>query len=140
MSRTFIAALGLVGLSAIGAIGPAQAAPVPSSVATLGKATASQTTTVQYRRWGGGGRYYRGGGRYYYGRGYWRGPGYGWGWGGFGAGVAAGALVGAAVAAPYYYGPGYYYGPPAAYVAPGPRGSCWIATDTTRGYGYWGPC
>jgi hypothetical protein len=39
----------------------------------------------------------------------WRGHrGWGWGWGA-GAGFAAGALVGSALAAPYYYGgPGYY--------------------------------
>jgi len=42
----------------------------------------------------------------------WRGGwgwGRGWGWG-VGAGVAAGALIGGALAAPYYYG-GYYGGP-----------------------------
>jgi hypothetical protein len=44
----------------------------------------------------------------------WRGGGWrgGWGWGGVGLGLAAGALFGAAIAAPYYggygYGPGYY--------------------------------
>jgi len=63
---------------------------------------------------------------------YWRGRG--WGWGGVGAGFAAGALLGAGIAAsrpyyggyyggPYYYGPAYYapapvYGPP-VYAAPG---------------------
>jgi hypothetical protein len=36
--------------------------------------------------------------------------GRGWGWG-LGA-VAAGAIIGGALAAPYYYGPGYYYGAP----------------------------
>lgn len=47
---------------------------------------------------------------------YWRGRG-GWGWGGVGAGLAAGALIGGAIAAgsaPYYgygYGPYYGYGP-----------------------------
>jgi hypothetical protein len=54
--------------------------------------------------WHGGG--YRGG---YYGGG-------GWGWGGFAAGAALGALL----AAPYYYrgGPYYYdYGPPDSAVA-----------------------
>jgi BA14K-like protein len=44
---------------------------------------------------------------------YWRGGwgwrGRGWGWG-VGAGIAAGALIGGALAAPYYYG-GYYGGP-----------------------------
>ncbi len=47
----------------------------------------------------------------------WRG---GWGWGApVAAGVLAGALVGGALAAPYYgygpYYPGYYPGPPPAY-------------------------
>jgi pimeloyl-ACP methyl ester carboxylesterase len=38
----------------------------------------------------------------------------GWGWGGFGVGLAAGAIIGGALAAPYYsygYAPGYSYGP-----------------------------
>lgn len=44
---------------------------------------------------------------------------HGWGWGGFGVGLAAGALVGTALAAPYYGGyygygyPAYGYGYPA---------------------------
>jgi len=73
-----------------------------------------------------------------------------------GIGFVAGALIGAAVAnsnnGNYYgpnYGPGpYAYGPVYAepgYAAPAYRyrnrsGGCWIATDTTRGYGYYGPC
>jgi hypothetical protein len=48
--------------------------------------------------------------------------GRGWGWG-LGA-VTAGAIIGGALAAPYYYGPGYYYGAPyypaPAYYAPAP--------------------
>jgi hypothetical protein len=38
-------------------------------------------------------------------------------WWGFGPGFVGGAIVGSAVAAPYYYRPYpyYYYGPPAAY-------------------------
>jgi hypothetical protein len=74
-------------------------------------------------------------------------------------GFGAGALVGAAVAGSAYnngyygpsygYGPGYYaepgyaYEPAPVYVAPRRAyrsGGCWIATDTTRGYGYYGPC
>jgi hypothetical protein len=72
-------------------------------------------------------------------------------------GFGAGALVGAAVAgsaynngyygpgyAPGYYAdPGYAYAPEPVYVAPrrAYRGDgCWIATDTSRGYGYYGPC
>lgn len=52
----------------------------------------------------------------------WR--GHGWGWG-VGAGIAAGALIGAGIAAsrpyyydPYYYGPAYYGPPPVVYGAP----------------------
>jgi hypothetical protein len=58
----------------------------------------------------------------WWGRGGW-GWGHGWGWGGVGLGLAAGALVGAALTAPYYggyygygypsYGYGYGYGYPA---------------------------
>ncbi len=74
-----------------------------------------------------------------------------------GVGFAAGAAVGAAAASSnYYYGPGYdagYYGPDYAY-APGPyygpgyayvgapayAGTCWVSTDSAKGYGYWGSC
>jgi hypothetical protein len=45
----------------------------------------------------------------------WGGRGYGWG---IGAGLLGGAIIGGALAAPYYYGPGPYY--PPAYYAPGP--------------------
>ena len=74
-------------------------------------------------------------------------------------GFGAGALVGAAVANSNnsaYYGPGpgdyqepvyaprYAYDPAPVYVSPRRAyrggGSCWVATDTTRGYGYYGPC
>ena len=84
-------------------------------------------------------------------------------------GFGAGALVGAAAASSAYYGPDYgpaYYGGGYAYepgyayeaapaydVAPAyepayayepapmarPR-SCWVSTDNTRGYGYYGSC
>ncbi|HEY5167121.1 MAG TPA: hypothetical protein VII80_04875 [Pseudolabrys sp.] len=45
----------------------------------------------------------------------------------------------------YAYGPGPYgYEPKAVYVQPAPRRAyrgdgCWVATDTSRGYGYYGP-
>ena len=77
-------------------------------------------------------------------------------------GIAAGAIIGGIASQQGYYGDGYYgpgpygpgysYGPPPyayepapVYVQPVPRyyrggGQCWIATDTTRGYGYYGPC
>ena len=45
----------------------------------------------------------------------------GWGWGGIGAGIAAGAIIGGALASPYYYGGGPYgYYGPGPYYAPGP--------------------
>lgn len=48
---------------------------------------------------------------------YWRGRGWGWGGGAFVGGLAAGAIIGGAIAAPYYYGyPGYY--PPGYYGQP----------------------
>lgn len=70
-------------------------------------------------------------------------------------GLAAGAIIGSIANQGYYgdgyYGPQYYrpgpyaYEPSEVYVRPVPRayrggGGCWIATDTTRGYGYYGPC
>ena len=52
-------------------------------------------------------------------------------------------LIGAAAAAPYYYGPGYYdapgYYPAPPPAAGGPARQCWVETDS-RGYGYWQPC
>jgi hypothetical protein len=50
---------------------------------------------------GHGGSYHGGYGGYHGGYG-------GYGWGGVGAGLLAGALIGGALAAPYYYGPGPY--------------------------------
>jgi hypothetical protein len=51
----------------------------------------------------------------------WRGRGWGWGPGPFFGGLAAGAIIGGALAAPYYY-PGYYgYGP---YYPYGPYYGC----------------
>lgn len=53
---------------------------------------------------------------------YWRGRG--WGWGApVAGGLIAGAIIGGALASPYYYGPGYYpgptyYEPQTVYVAP----------------------
>src|SRR5271166_6410199 len=53
----------------------------------------------------------------------WRG-GWGWGWGAPAAGgFVAGALVGSALAAPYYYAPGPYYPYyPSPYYPPAPAG------------------
>lgn len=75
------------------------------TVATIGATVIAMSGTAEARYWGPGGWGWRGG---------W---GWGWGLGGF----AAGALVGSALAAPYYYPYGYYgyygYGP---YYGPGP--------------------
>jgi BA14K-like protein len=79
--------------------GVASAAPV--SALAIKNAATSNIENVYYRGWRGG-----------YG---------GWGWGGVGAGLAAGAIIGGVLAAPYYYGGGPYYayggGP---YYAPAP--------------------
>jgi len=79
---------------------PVSAMPAAPGVA-LQKAAPNQVASeVQTVRWGG----------------HW-GRGRGWGIGG---GFIAGAIIGGALAAPYYYGPGpYYYGGP-YYYAPGP--------------------
>src|SRR5215467_10618991 len=45
--------------------------------------------------------------------------GWGWGWGGLGVGLAAGAIIGGALARPYY--PYYGYGYPAYYYGYYPR-------------------
>jgi hypothetical protein len=90
----------------------ASAAPVAGALA-LKNAAPGNVETV---RWGGG---WRGGG--------WRGRGWGWG---VGAGFATGAIIGGALAAPYYYGYPYpyyggyyqapaYYGPPVYAPPPG---------------------
>ena len=79
-----------------------------------------------------------------------------------GIGFVAGALIGSAIVGAnngyyepsYGYAPGYYaepayaYEPETVYVAPrrvyrsgdGAGNGCWHATDTTRGYGYYGAC
>jgi hypothetical protein len=70
--------------------GPASAMPAAPALA-LQKAVPSQIETVRWGRcWGCG----------------------------FGGGFVAGAIIGGALAAPYYYGPGPYYGGP--YYGPGP--------------------
>jgi hypothetical protein len=88
---------------------PASAMPV---TAALKNAAPGATETVRWGGWHGG----------------WRGGGWGWGLGGF----AAGAIIGSAIASPYYYGGyypyggGYYYPaygyppPPAPYYGGGP--------------------
>ena len=69
--------------------------------------------------------------------------GRGWGWGL--GGLAAGAIIGGALAAPYYYGPGYYYGapyypapayygPPPGYYADAPDGDVSYCMQRFRSY------
>jgi hypothetical protein len=75
------------------------------AIAAIG-VTAVATSGTADARWGGGGGWHGGGG--------WRGGGWrgGWGWGP--GPFVAGALIGGALAAPYYYGGygyGYGYGP-----------------------------
>jgi hypothetical protein len=88
------AALSLVGALSLASYEPAQSAPLTGlSLAAKPDAQQGSTVQVRYGGWGGG----------------WRGGGWGGGWrgGGWGWGLAAGAVVGAAIASPYYYG-GYY--------------------------------
>ena len=81
----------------LSASAPAIAGPIPTMTAAVAQAAPDHSVDV----------YWRGG---------WRG-GYGWrGYGpGLAFGLAAGALAGAAIAGPYYGGPGYYYGAPMPY-------------------------
>ena len=94
VTRLLAAALVAVAVPSFTSI--AAAAPVNGALA-LKNAMPSQVESVRY--WGGG----------------WRGGWGGWrgGWGYYGAGIAAGAIVGGLLAAPYYYGgysPYYYTG------------------------------
>lgn len=107
MSKT-IAKLATAALIAIAVplyAGVASAAPVSGALAIKNAAT-SNIENVRYYGWRGGGYGWRGGG---------------WGWGGVGAGLAAGAIIGGVLAAPYYYGgePYYAYGG-GPYYAPAP--------------------
>jgi len=65
---------------------------------------------------------------------------WGWGWGGFGVGLATGAIVGGALARPYYpyYGYGYYRPAyfPGCYPGYCPR---YYGYYGPRYYGYYGP-
>ena len=110
----------------------AQAGPMPTNVATMKSMIDQNTTEVQ---WGSG---WRGGGFGYRGVGF-RGGGWGyrgWGYRGLGYGVAAGAIVGGAIASRGYYGgyQGYYGGYPAYSYAATPY------YGYGGGYGYGGYC
>ena len=116
-ARKLVAAI-VFGAGVLSVATVADASPTSGALA-IKNAVPANVEAVQWRRgWGGGG---------------WRGGGWGYrrGWGGAGAGFVAGALIGSALASPYYgYGPypgpyyvappaPVYYGPPAAvYGAP----------------------
>lgn len=91
-----VAALSVAGAMSLASYVPVQAAPITPLSAAAKPNVQDGGSAIQVR-WGG-----------------WRGGwGGGWGWG-VGA-LAAGALVGAAIASPYYYGgyyPSYGYGYP----------------------------
>jgi hypothetical protein len=95
------AAVAAFGISTVGAThSPVNAAPLPTNVAAMKISADEPLLHVRYGRWGGG---YRG----------WGGGYRGWGYRGYRGwrGVAAGAVVGGAIARSTYYGDGYpYYG------------------------------
>jgi hypothetical protein len=90
----------------------AQAGPMLTNVAVMKSMIDQNTTEVRWGGgWRGGGFGYRGVGFRGGGWGYRGGHGYrggGWGYRGLGYGLAAGALVGGAIASSAYYGGGYY--------------------------------
>ena len=116
--RTFV----LAGAGALLSGTIAQAGPIPTHLSTM-KSMVDQTTTEV--RWVGG----------------WRGGGYGYR--GLGYGVAAGAVVGGAIARSAYYGGygGYYGGYSGGYPAYGygyPAASYYGYGGGNYGYGYGG--
>jgi hypothetical protein len=135
-------------LAAAGSLTPATAGPIPTMTAAVAQAAPGHTIDV-----------------------YWRGGWRGFGWRGYGPGLAfglaAGALAGAAIAAPYYGGgstyyygapmPSYYarpvhvapyayapvYAPPVydgGYYAPYGYSYGYRRCHTDEGYGRWTPC
>jgi hypothetical protein len=105
-----LAALCLSGALVAAANAPTSAAPITALSAAAKPATVS-TDAVQQVRFGGfHGGFHGGFGGWHGG---WRGGGWGWGAGA----LAAGALIGAGIAAssPYYWDDPYYYGPPYGY-------------------------
>jgi hypothetical protein len=97
MTKNLTLALTVAGALGATAFTPAAAGPIPTMTAAVAQAAPDHAIEVYWRGYGG-----------------WRG---GLGWRGYGPGLAfglaAGALAGAAIAAPYYGGgPGYYYGAP----------------------------
>ena len=119
----------------------AQAGPMPTNATTMKSMVDQNTTEV---RWGGG---WRGGGFGYRGVGF-RGGGWGYrggyGYRGLGYGVAAGAIIGGAIASSGYYGDysnyrghGYYGVDPYYSYAAVPYG---YGSGYSGSYGYGGGC
>jgi len=116
----------------------AQAGPMPTNLAAMKSMVDQSTTEVRWGgSWRGGGFGYRGVGFRGGGRGCRGGLGYrGWGYRGLGYGVAAGAVVGGAIASRSYYG-GYYGGyPSSSYLAVPSYG---YGGGYGYGSGYWPP-
>jgi hypothetical protein len=133
-----VAALSVAGALSLGVSAPAYSAPItPLSAAAKPAAQADNAVQVRFGGFHGGFGGFHGGGF-----GGWRGGGWhGGGWHrgvGFGVGaLAAGAIIGSALAAPYYYGGDYgyddaYYGGGYGY----PYG--YRTVVVTPGYGYYG--
>ena len=91
MIKNLTSALTVAGAIAATGFTPAAAGPIPTMTAAVSQAAPDHTVDVYWRGYGG-----------------WRGYGPG-----LAFGLAAGAIAGAAIAAPYYGGgPAYYYGAP----------------------------
>ena len=91
MIKNLTIALTVAGAIAATGFTPATAGPIPTMTAAVAQAAPDHTVDVYWRGYGG-----------------WRGYGPG-----LAFGLAAGAIAGAAIAAPYYGGgPAYYYGAP----------------------------
>ena len=121
-----LAALGSAGVLLVGATALSSAAPVFTNAAALKSSAASNVVDVRARRGAA-----------------------------VAAGIAAGAMIGAAIATrPYYgyygyYDPGFYpyYGPgynamigPVYAAAPPMGGPCFVRSDSSGLHGYWGSC
>jgi uncharacterized membrane protein YeaQ/YmgE (transglycosylase-associated protein family) len=155
--------IGIVGAMVLGETVPSFAAPVPSSTAIVKTTAPNMLDQVRSRRGraigagvalgvigalaGAAAAQNQG---YYYGPGYYGGP--------YGPGYYGPGYYGSG----YYGDPGYYYGyrydpgpaialgvigAAASAIAGAPyrtprlrRGGCWVETDSSRGFGYWGRC
>lgn len=111
-SIRLFAATALLASASMATVAPAVAAPIGQPLA-IAKSDTNLANQVYWRR--------------------------GWGGGAFVGGLAAGALIGGALAAPYYYGPPgpYYYGPgyaPAPAYAPPPGDAVSYCMQRYRSY------